>query len=210
MTGRIVIDIDRPQEVCAQMFTIECDFIGDFKIGDNIVYNLKVLNALYDGGARLNPNQRRFFYKPQIVTLVSIIEALLYDLTLRARTFTNEGVRNVPNSVLKEIRSKKQTDKLAKLIEVAKRYKLFGDKPQIYSALTELNKLRNRIHIQNAWSHQPADEEKAFDSNKVVLAERALEKIVKICSTKYNRSISHVPDFEFPWKQYYRPLDRRP
>ena len=51
-------------------------FIYNFEIGDNIVYNTKVLDALYSCYGKSNS---KYLYKPIVITTMSIVEAMLYD-----------------------------------------------------------------------------------------------------------------------------------
>jgi hypothetical protein len=85
------------------MFSIESTFIGNFKLGDNIVHNLNVLDLLYRVYAAEDNGGKRLLCKPIILLLVSIIEAVLYDLHDRIRFFTIEGVKNIPVSVTQYI-----------------------------------------------------------------------------------------------------------
>lgn len=70
-------------------------FIGDFKLGDNIVYNLSILREFYsvqsNGGATTE-----LLRKPIVVFIGAIAEVILYDLYIKISDFTNEGVPNIP------------------------------------------------------------------------------------------------------------------
>lgn len=59
------------------MFTVNSGFIGEFKTGDNINYNLDCLKALYAAQNAASPSEARLLCKPITIILVSIIEALL-------------------------------------------------------------------------------------------------------------------------------------
>jgi len=74
------------------MITIESKFIGDFKIGDNINHNLKILEVMYKRYAEADDAEKRLLCKPIVVLLVSLIDAVFYDLHTRIKTFTREGV----------------------------------------------------------------------------------------------------------------------
>jgi hypothetical protein len=74
------------------MFKVSSSFIGNFKIGDNIHYNLDVLKALYISRAGLPAYQKYFLEKPITVILVSICEAIIYDFIGRSKLFTREGI----------------------------------------------------------------------------------------------------------------------
>jgi hypothetical protein len=77
------------------MVTIESKFIGDFKVGDNINYNLEVLAVLYNRFNNAGPAQRRLLCKPIIILLAAIVEAALYDFHKRVKFFTIEGAANL-------------------------------------------------------------------------------------------------------------------
>jgi hypothetical protein len=71
--------------------TINSSFIGNFKLGDNICFNLKVLKTLYDYRAAGTAQQKLHLQKPLIVLNTSIIEAVLCDFHDRVKTFTSGG-----------------------------------------------------------------------------------------------------------------------
>jgi hypothetical protein len=85
---------------CDMVVTIKSNFIGNFKVGDNICFNLKILKTLYDCRLAGNAEQRSHLRKPIIVLNVSIIEAVLYDFHDRVKTFTREGVANLSATVI--------------------------------------------------------------------------------------------------------------
>lgn len=62
---------------------IDAGFIGDFKLGDNINYNLKILKFLYDKDKEENS---RLLNKPVTIVIISIIEGLLRDFFLKPLT----------------------------------------------------------------------------------------------------------------------------
>src|SRR5262245_23686312 len=103
------------------MFVVKSGFIGDFALGDNINHNLEILALLYDCFEGANHHRKRLLCKPIILTLVSVIEAVLYDLHKRARTFTWEGVRNMAVDAVAHIQMSK-IDKLDKYIASARRH----------------------------------------------------------------------------------------
>ncbi len=182
------------------MVTISSGFIGSFKLGDNIVHNLSILGELYASQKAGTSEQRELLRKPIIVTIASIAEAVLFDLYLRINSFTREGVANIPPIVLDEIRTK-TIDEFAKYIDNAKSKSLLGGSTGIYDSLTELRKLRNRIHIQNAKSHFEPDEIDAFNASRQADAESTLETLLKYMEKNYPRTADKkcVEDFVLPW-----------
>lgn len=89
------------------MFTVSSGFMGDFKLGDNINHNLEILALLYRQQASSGYHDSRLLCKPITLTIASICEAILSDFHMRMDTYTNEGVKNVAESVLSYVRGKK-------------------------------------------------------------------------------------------------------
>ena len=188
-----------------RMVVIKSNFIGKFKIGDNINHNLDVLGLLYKYFDKADLEQKGLLYKPITITIVSIIEAVLYDFLWRVYKFTTEGVQGLSERVINSIRGK-DYDEFCKYIECAKKHKIFGKKDcAIYDNLQELRTLRNRIHIQNRDGHLEPDELKAFNDTRKILAEKVLEEIMRTLSREHSREDSHhhVKDFELPWKAHF-------
>lgn len=188
------------------MFKVKSDFMGIFKVGDNINYNLKTLSLLYDFQSNATEDKKIFLNKPIIITIASICEAILYDLHMRITRHTIEGVRNISQSIINMIRSKK-IDEFDKYIACAKKYDFFdAQDSQFYEDLDTLRKLRNRIHIQNLKNHFEPDEEKVFNYAYKTMAEKTLEKVLKKMLEKYSRkqgAIGYVNDFELPWQEHF-------
>ncbi|WP_316206849.1 MULTISPECIES: hypothetical protein [unclassified Bradyrhizobium] len=185
------------------MVTVESKFIGDFKLGDNINHNLKILALLYEQYAKGDEAQKKLLCKPITLLLVSIVDAVLYDLHWRIRTFTKEGVRNILKSSIEYIRSLKKMDTLEKYIASAKMHALLGPSTDpLYADLDTLRRLRNRIHIQNTKKDFEADEINAFNAARKTLAEEAVEKTLKTMAEKYARETNFVEDFMLPWEPH--------
>lgn len=125
---------------------------------------------------------------------------------MRITNHTIEGVRNIAQSVISMIRSKK-IDEFEKYIASAKKHDFFDVKDsQLYEDLNTLRKLRNRIHIQNSKNHFEPDEKDVFNYNRQIIAEKVLEKVLKIMLEKYSRKqgvTGHVDDFELPWQEHF-------
>ena len=185
------------------MITISSNFMGSFKLGDNIVYNLAVLRELYAQQGAGNNSQKGLLRKPIILVIASVAEALLFDLYLRIEHYTTEGVPNIPDHVLEEIRAK-TIDEFAKYIANAKSKSLLRSDSRLYDDLDELRKLRNRIHIQNTKGHFEPDDPAAFNADRQIAAERALETLMKIMERDYARVgiEGFVDDFVLPWRSH--------
>ena len=87
--------------MAAEVETIRCNFIGDFKVGDNILVSG---NAL----CRLSAtNENNTFNKLMVIQAGSIVEAALDQIIYRIRNHTKEGVPNIPVEDLYKIRGTK-------------------------------------------------------------------------------------------------------
>ncbi len=190
------------------MFTVSSGFMGDFKLGDNINHNLEILALLYRQQAASDHRESRLLCKPITLTIASICEAILSDFHMRISTYTNEGVKNVAESVLSYVRGKK-IDEFEKFIASARKHDLLDSKDKsFYDSLDTLRKLRNRIHIQNTKKHFEDGEFRAFSPARQTNAEKALEKVAKTMADRYVRDESKtgfVEDFQFPWAEHFPP-----
>jgi hypothetical protein len=186
------------------MVIIESRFVGNFKTGDNINHNLQVLALLYQHFEQETPQNKRLLCKPIVISLVSIIDAVLYDLHYRIREFKNEGVRNILNRSRDDIRNVKKMERLEATIVSARKHGLIepaGD--AFYDTLQALRELRNRVHIQNIKRHFPPNEGDAFTEARKLDAEKSVEKTLKIMARKYARDHDFVAAFQLPWNAHY-------
>ncbi len=183
------------------MVTYSSGFIGNFKLGDNIVHNLAILRELYVMQISGTPEQTELLRKPIIILCGAIAEAVLYDLyVIKISIFTNEGVPNIPPEVLEEIRTK-TIDEFAKYISNARSKSLLGVESQLYDSLDELRKLRNRVHIQKAKGYFEPDESNAFNRTRQIETETTLERLIAYMSANHLRSSYRqcVAEFVLPW-----------
>ena len=113
---------------------------------------------------------------------------------------------NLADEVASYIRGKK-ISKLSQHVQSAKKHDLFAIADgSLYDDLELLNKLRNRVHIQNENKDLEADEYNAFTIERKEIAERVLERVIKTLSTKYPRPphiAGFVGDFECPWTERF-------
>jgi hypothetical protein len=188
------------------MFTVSSKSIGIFKTGDNINYNLRVLAILYTQYESASDDEKRLLCKPITILLISIIEAMLHDFHVRCNHFRWEGVANVADDAMSYIRTKK-IDKLSRYIQSAKRHDLLGDNEgHLYEHLELLNKLRNRIHIQNEYRDLEENEWSAFTPQRKLLAEQVLERVMKLMVQRHPRpehASGFVADFSLPWNEHF-------
>lgn len=142
----------RPDEIVE----ISSNFIGNFKVGDNLVYNANILCALRDANTDGDLN------KMIVMQVGSILEAALGQIIYRAQNFKREGVSHIVEADRKEMEGK-QVDKFNNVIDVMKKYKLLNDLGDgIYDELHKLRKHRNKVHIQDDDKEVPRDEPDAF------------------------------------------------
>lgn len=105
------------------MFKVKSDFICLFKVGDNINYNFKILALLYKTESSISDESKDLLYKPTIIIIASICEAILYDFHVRIRNNTREGVQNLAENIIGRIKSKK-IDEFEKYIASAKKERI--------------------------------------------------------------------------------------
>jgi hypothetical protein len=103
---------------------------------------------------------------------------MLYDFHARARDFTSEGVAGLAQEVLARFRSFRRIDQFGFCIGRARENDIFKDKHGlIYDELEKLQKLRNRIHIQNEKQELEPDEINVYTEARKTNAECALETV---------------------------------
>lgn len=142
------------------MVEIPSNFIGDFKVGDNLIYNAGVLRSLCEnnGDGSLN--------KLVVVQVGAILEAALGQIIYRAQNFNREGVPNIAEADRQEIEGKK-VEKLNNIIDVMRKYELLNALGgSIYDELHTLRRFRNKVHIQDDNADVPGDEETAFTPSR--------------------------------------------
>jgi hypothetical protein len=150
-----------PTKVKPKCKSIECNFVGSFKVGDNIGYNIDILRDL------VTKNDKECFNKLIVLQAGSILEAALSQIIFRAQHYNKEGVPNIEEKDRLEIEAK-NIDKFASVIDVLAKYKVLDALgATIYKDLHKLRQFRNKIHIQSKIkvAGTPLDEEKAFSNN---------------------------------------------
>ena len=163
--------------------TITCNFIGDFKVGDNILANAKALCRLS------SQNDKGIFNKLMVVQAGSIVEAALDQIIFRAQNYTKEGVPSIPDETIKKIRNTR-IERFNNIIQAMKKHKLLdGLGEDIYRDLDRLRELRNRIHIQ--FDDEPVgvdrDDSKAFTDVTVVQSLALCTSILEYLCNTYAR-----------------------
>jgi len=160
---------------------IPCNFVGRFKVGDNLVFNCQILSNL----ALVNNDV--YFNKPIVLQVGSILEACLFEIIFRAQNYNVEGVPNILEQDRREIENKK-IDKLNVVIDVMKKYEvlnLLGT--NIYDELHKLRKYRNKIHIQDNIKDIDKDEQRAFTSEICNWSLNLNKRVIKYLSEHFPR-----------------------
>ena len=174
--------------------TISANFFSDYKMGDNIKYNLSVLKALYQ-------NEDVVLVKPKIVIQVSLIEACLYDFIYRIRTQTTE-FQYLEASIREKIRGRSENKiyDLQVMIKLCKQKLIMQQNDAFWDTFDELRKLRNRTHIQNRHNNWPPDEQYGFTTENLNKAETAVDDFFEWMQDEYPRP-GHIQTFDlkFPW-----------
>lgn len=163
------------------MVEVPSNFIGDFRVGDNLVYNAGVLRSLCDhnGDGGLN--------KLVVVQVGAILEAALGQIIYRAQNFNREGVPNIAEADRHEIEGKK-IDKLNNIIDVMRKYDLLIELgPGIYDELHTLRKFRNKVHIQDDNEDIPRDEAAAFTPARCAWSLGLCATVLGFLSQKFPR-----------------------
>lgn len=139
----------------------DCNIFGDFKVGDNTVYNADLLCKLIEA----NADGR--FNKPVILQIASLLEVCFAQIFYRAQNYNREGVPNIAEADRQAIAAK-QIDKLAVIIDnLAKYHILDAIGAGIYDELHKLRRLRNKIHIQGDVLGFSRDEYRVFTDTLV-------------------------------------------
>ncbi|MFZ5734743.1 MAG: hypothetical protein ACOY4O_18560 [Pseudomonadota bacterium] len=169
--------------MAAKLETIKCNFIGDFKVGDNMLVNSNALCRLSE------TNDKGAFNKLIVVQAGSIVEAALDQIIFRAQNYTKEGVPNIGAEELKKIRGTK-IERFNNIIQAMETHKLLdGLGADIYKDLHHLRKLRNRVHIQ--FDDEPEglgrDDHQAFNDKNVVWSLALCTKVLRHLGEQFPR-----------------------
>ncbi|HEX8585113.1 MAG TPA: hypothetical protein VF680_11960 [Allosphingosinicella sp.] len=121
---------------------VPCNFVGSFKVGDNLRYNCEILCSL------VAKNDDGSLNKMIVLQAGAIIEAAIIQIIYRAQNFNKEGVPNIIEQDRLKIEEAK-IDKFAVAIDVLRKYSVLDDLgAAVYEDLHLLRKFRNKIHIQ--------------------------------------------------------------
>ena len=188
------------------MREFDSTFIGDFVTGDNIVHTMKCAGALIDAQNNADEQQHSLFIKPIVFLLGSVIEAILFDLHFKAKSYTREGVKGFDAKTLKSVANSKR-DKFVTFIDWAKKYEIYALSPEQYEFLHYIRELRNRMHIQI--SKRPSyirdnKDDRLFDPNTQTKVQSLLELVLERSAKMYPRpeeirENNYVGPISIPW-----------
>ncbi len=177
-------------------------FIWDFKIGDNIIYNLKILYVLYkDKEDSATPD---LYNKPISIIIVAIIEAIFYDLVCRLDIATSHFPSHISREHKLEIKSRIEKEKviypkkssmkriknysMKEFIAFFKEYELLGKKDSVlYTHLEKATQMRNRLHIPNYHRNFESDESEVFKTRRLNAIENILGEVIQTMNKLYQR-----------------------
>lgn len=163
--------------------TIACNFVGQFKVGDNLGFNAGLLQTL------MAANEGGTLNKLIVLQSCAIVEAALQQIIYRAQNHTVEGVPNISEADRAQI-EEKTVDTFNVIIDVLKKYKVLdGLGADIYDELHKLRKYRNKVHIQKLIDipNVSADEVTAFSGQIRIWALGLNVRILKHLSENFAR-----------------------
>lgn len=178
-------------------------FVWDFKLGDNIVYNLKILFSLYDSRQTSSENPD-LFNKPLTIIIVGIIEAIFFDLVCRLDLATSHFPSHIGNSKRTQIKARLNEEKviypkkssmkrvrnykMAEFVKLFLEFELLGPKDAVlYDHLSKAAKMRNRIHISNYYRNFEIDESDVFTDRRLTAIEKIMEEVLGVMGRMYIR-----------------------
>lgn len=181
-------------------------FIWTFKKGDNIIYNVDILWALYEAKKHYIGN-KNLYNKPITIIIVSIIECILEDFVRRIQDHSSDPLPNITPEIVEDFKWErrggkteiKRLEKFCHYIDMSKKHKIFGLDKEIYKTLDSLRNIRNAMHIQKS----EINEYEIFTNENLKNAEGVLEKIVEAMVLKYPRwgKEQSIDDIPYPWKE---------
>ena len=184
--------------------SIDTSFIWDFQLGDNIVFNTKILRSLYKNLDITKLDQAEAItIKPIVVIGVSTIEALMFDFVCRVKE-SSVGPNNLNMEKIKSI-AKLNTDgtswKFKEAINRLQHHQILGNQSNYYDNLDFLRNLRNRIHIQNEFGGRR--EEFVWTLQILHRFEACIEYTLLYLSENYSRDKKFVENAAISWERHF-------
>lgn len=184
-------------------------FNWNFKVGDNIRHNLEEVFYLYKlkNENCSNTKEKQFLNKHISITLVGIIEAILYDFVVRLNDATNHFPLIIDNKkrfdikkyiseqkVLYEYKKTKmkmlrvKNYSLSQILKLLHKFELLEPKNSpVYNTLEQATYFRNRIHIYNWFNNFEIDEKYVFTDKRIEILEKLVIYILTTMEAKYSR-----------------------
>lgn len=184
-------------------------FNWKFSVGNNILHNIEGVFFLYSIKNKSKSIIENNFINKQIsITLVSVIEAILYDFIVRLSEATNHFPQIIDESKRQSIKkylakqkviytpaslknvtySKVKNYSLLEIIQIIQRFELLGVKTNpIYKTLVAATYFRNRIHICNWWENFEINEAHVFTDKRLLVLEKTFTYILDVMSQEYSR-----------------------
>jgi hypothetical protein len=184
-------------------------FNWNFKVGDNIKHNIQEIFFLYKIKKEncSNTKEEQFLNKHISITLVCIIEAILYDFVVRLNDATNQFPLIIDEKKRKAIKkyiseqkvpyeSKELKIKIlrvknysfSQILRLLKEFELLEQKDSpIYNNLEKATYFRNRIHIYNWFNNFEKDEKYVFTDRRLEILEKLVVYILTTMEAKYSR-----------------------
>lgn len=165
-------------------------FIWKFKLYDNILYNLAIVDELKK--AKTISEKPELYNKMIAVQYISLIEAIVHDFAIRLAESTEHFPDNIDSKVKMKIKAnvKPKEYKYSELILILKKYELLGNNTKLYEYLKRFGYLRNRLRLMNWRKNFELDEVYVFNDQRISLAETMFILIVEYLAKNYPR----------PWK----------
>lgn len=184
-------------------------FNWNFKVGDNIKHNAQEAFFLYkikkDNCAGVK--EKQFLNKHISMTLIGIIEAILYDFVVRLNDATNHFPLTIDDKKKKDIKKyiseqkvpyelkklkvkvlKVKNYSLSQILKLLQKFELLESKNSpVYNTLEQATHFRNRIHIYNWFDNFEIDEKYVFTDKRLEILERLVIYILTTMEAKYSR-----------------------
>lgn len=151
--------------------------------------------------------EKQFLNKHISMTLIGIIEAILYDFVVRLNDATNHFPLTIDTNKKKEIKKyiaeqkvpyevkqlklkflKVRNYSLFQILKLLQKFELLETKNSpIYENLEQATFFRNRIHIYNWHNNFEIDEKHVFTDKRLEILEKLVIYILTIMEAKYSR-----------------------
>lgn len=184
-------------------------FNWNFKVGDNIKHNIQEVFFLYRIKKEncVCTKEEQFLNKHISITLVGIIEAILYDFVVRLSDATNQFPLIIDDKKRKDIKKYISKQKVPvelkelkikifrvknytfnQILRLLKEFELLEQKDSpIYDTLENATYFRNRIHICNWFNNFEKDEKYVFTDRRLEILEKLVIYVLTTMEAKYSR-----------------------